>query len=325
MQAQDYAGALWSIGLRLPGATGAAVEKAITERKIVRTWPMRGTLHFVAAPDVHWMLDLLAPRVIARGIRRAKDLELDPATFVRCEKLFVRALRGRRQLTREALMELLQRNGISTASQRGYHILWRLAQEKLICFGARAGKQHTFALLDEWVPDGRELERDAALAEIARRYFTSHGPATLRDFAGWTGLPAADARAGLDSVASRLSRETLGGVEYWMPRGPATVPPAASAAFLLPGFDEYLLGYKDRSAVLEPRHSQKVVPGDNGMFLPTVVLGGGVVGTWRRALKRKAVVITISSFKPLKRIDKQAVAAAADRYGQFLGLPVEVD
>lgn len=324
IQAQDYAGALWSIGLRLQNVTEEDVENAVAERKIVRSWPMRGTLHFVAATDIHWILDLLAPQIVARRIHLARDLELDAATLVRCEKLFVRELRGQRRLTRDALMKLLERNKISIANQRGYHILWHLAQEKVICFGPRAGKQHTFVLLDEWIPAGRKKDRDVALAEIARRYFTGHGPATLQDFAAWTGLSAADARAALDSVASRLSHETKDGKDYWMAHNPAKIQPAPSGGFLLPGFDEYLLGYKDRSAALDPQHVPKVIPANNGRFLPTIVLDGCVAGTWQREIKRGKLTITLSPFKRLKKTETQAVIPAAKQCGQFLGLSVEV-
>jgi hypothetical protein len=322
MQAQDFAGALWSIGLRLPAATEAGVEKAIAERKIVRTWPMRGTLHFVAAADIHWMLDLLTPRILSNAGRRATMLELDAKTFARCERLFVRELTGNRQLTREAMMELLEQNKISTASQRGYHILWRLAQEKVICFGARDGRQHTFALLHEWVAAPKKIEREAALAEIAGRYFTSHGPATLQDFTGWTGLPAADARAALEGVAARLVREKIEGKEYWFPRSATKVTPAA-AGFLLPGFDEFALGYKDRSAVLEAKHAQKIVPGNNGVFTPSVILDGRVAGTWQRTVK-KSVTIRASGFKRFSKAEIETLKPAAERYGRFLGLPAEM-
>ena len=325
MQAQDYPGALWSVGLRSTGVIEAAVEQAIAERKIVRTWAMRGTLQLVAAADVHWMLDLLAPRTIARAARREHELELDAAVFVRCEKLFIRALRGNRQLTRDSTMELLEKNGISTAKQRGYHILWRMAHKKLICFGPRTGKQYTFVLLEEWIPPGKKLERNDALAEITLRYFTSHGPATLQDFAGWTGLSADDVRAGLDGVASRLSMENAGGKEYWMPPAVAKNSPAdPDDAFLLPGFDEYLLGYKDRSDVLDSRHVQRVVPVGNGRFLPTIVLDGRVTGTWQRTIGKREVSVKLAPFKRLAKIQKQAIRAAAERYGQFLGLSVEV-
>jgi hypothetical protein len=324
MQAQDYLGALWSIGLRLPNATEAAVERALAERTIVRTWPMRGTLHIVAAADVRWMLELLAPRIVAGSAARARALELDAAVFARCEKLFVRALAGGRQLTREAMLELLEVNKISTASQRSYHILWRLAQEGVIIFAARSGKSQTFALLDEWVAPAKKLDRAAALGELARRYFTSHGPAMLTDYAGWSGLKMADARAGVEAAASVLQREKIGNADFWMSENAAVPNVEMVEAHLLPGFDEYLLGYKDRNAVLEARHAGKIVPGGNGMFLPTVILHGRVAGTWKRVLKKKTVGITVSGFKPLKKSEKQAVASAANRYAHFLGLPVEV-
>ena len=321
MQAQDFAGALWSIGLRLPTATEADVEQAIAGRKIVRSWPMRGTLHFVAAADVHWMLDLLTPRIIRSAKTRAEALELDAKIFARCEKLFLRELTGNRQLTREAMMTLLEENKISTASQRGYHILWRLAQEKVICFGARSGKQHTFALLHEWVAAPKQLERTAALTEIAGRYFTSHGPATLQDFTGWTGLPVADARAGLEGAAARLVQEKIEGKEYWFPRTTAKAAPVTAEGFLLPGFDEFMLGYKDRSAVLEAKQAQKIVPGNNGVFVPSIILNGRVAGTWMRAVK-KSVVITTSGFKRFTKAEMQMLKPAAERYGRFLGVAV---
>lgn len=325
LQAQDYGGALWSIGLRLPGATETAVETAIAEREIVRTWLMRGTLHFVATADVRWMLELLTPRIIAGSAARARHLELDAAVFARCEKLFVRALQGGRQLPREALMELLENHKISTAKMRGYHILWRLAQEGLITFAARAGKSQTFALLDEWVAPAKKLDRAAALAELARRYFTSHGPALLADFAGWSGLRSADVRAGVEAASSALRRERIGKADFWMPADAAAPEAGMKAAQLLPGFDEYLLGYKDRSAVLEARHARKIVPGSNGVFSPTILLRGRVAGTWKRTLNKETAVIAVSSFHPLRKAEQQAVVAAAARYGRFLGLPVEVN
>ncbi len=325
MQAQDYLGALWSIGLRMPDSTEALVEQALAERKIVRTWPMRGTLHFVAAPDVRWMLELLTPRIITASASRARNLELDAAVFLRCEKLFVRALTGGGQLARAAMMDLLETNKISTAKQRGYHILWRLAQERVIVFGARADKSQTFALLEEWVARAKKLDRAAALAELAQRYFSSHGPALLSDFVGWAGLKVGDAREGI-AGASQLRQEKIGSENFWL-AADAEIPDAKkmSEAHLLPGFDEYLLGYKDRRAVLASKHAGKIVPGSNGMFLPTIIINGQVAGTWKRTLKKKSVVITPSCFQPLKKTAKLAVEVAAARYGKFLGLPVAIN
>ncbi|MDQ2774557.1 MAG: winged helix DNA-binding domain-containing protein [Acidobacteriota bacterium] len=320
VQAQDYTSALWAIGLRLPDATETSVELAISERKIIRTWAMRGTLHFIAAEDIRWMLELLGPRTIAKSARRFQQLELGEKVFSRTRKLFIRALEGNRQLTRAAMMGLLESAGISTTQQRGYHILWRLAQEGLICFGARQGKQQTFALLEEWAPSSNSLEREVALGELARRYFFGHGPATLQDFVWWTGLTISEAKIGLSNVCLQLLQQVVDGVSFWMPQEPQILNSARGAAYLLPGFDEYLLGYKDRSAVLEPRHSRKIVPGGNGMFLPTIVIEGRVVGTWKRVLKKHEAAITFVPFEPLRDAEQSAVATAAQRYRRFLGL-----
>jgi hypothetical protein len=324
MQAQDYLGALWAVGLRLPDATETVVERAIAERTIVRTWPMRGTLHFVAAADVRWLLELLTPRIIASSARRHAQLELDSAVLARSRKLSTRALQGGKQLTRAAMMKLLDDAGISTAGQRGYHILGRLALEGLICLGPRAGKAQTFTLLDEWVPHARTLDRDEALAELARRYFIGHGPATLQDFVWWTGLKVSDAKRALDSATTSLSRQLVGDVAYWMPRDLPAVRDVARKVYWLPGFDEYLLGYKDRSAVLNLPHAKKIHPGGNGMFLSSMVIAGQVAGTWNRTLKRDAVVITANPFIKLTKAAQGASIVAAERYGKFVGLPVEV-
>jgi hypothetical protein len=177
-------------------------------------------------------------------------------------------------------------------------------------------------LLEEWTPNARRLDRDEALAELALRYFTSHGPATVQDFAWWSGLRAADARAGLEAVASRLARETVDGTTFWMAPGLAAEP--APAAHLLPGFDEYLLGYTDRSAVLDARHAPKIIPGNNGVFMPTVVLDGQVVGTWKRTPRKKALTITLQPFARATKALTRTLEPAAERLGAFHGLPAEI-
>ncbi len=320
MQAQDYPGALWSIGLRLPNGTQAEVEHAIAERHIVRTWPMRGTLHFVAAEDVHWMLKHLTSRIVAGAARRQEQLELDRATFKRSEKVWVKALAGGRLLSRSDMLRVLGEAGIPVDPHRGYHLLWRLAQEGVLCFGPRQSKEPTFTLLDEWITAPRMLERDEALGELARRYFASHGPAGVRDFAWWAGLTAADAKTGIALASVHLAKETIDGKEYWA--GPTAPCAAAKPApgFLLPGFDKYMLGYQDRSAALPPLFAQKIVPGGNGIFLPTLISKGQVVGTWKRATTKKGVVLTPVPFGALGKAQLQAFAKAASRYGHFLGL-----
>jgi hypothetical protein len=324
MQAQDYPGVKWSVGLRLPGATDSDIEQAIANKAIIRTWPMRGTLHFVAPEDARWLLKLLTPRVIAQTAGRYRQLELDDDIFARSQELFAQALQGGKQLTRAEMLQLLEAAGIATTGQRGYHLLARAAQDGLICFGPPSGKQQTFTLLEEWIPPAKSLERDEALAELARRYFTGHGPATVQDLAWWSGLTLTDARAGLEMVKSDLVQETIGGQTYWLsPDIPAPKDPPAT--FLLPGFDEYLLGYKDRSAALDPIHAQKIVPGNNGIFNPTVVIDGKIVGTWKRAFKKEAVMMTVSPFNPLSQAQSRAINAAAKLYASFVGLSPTVD
>jgi hypothetical protein len=182
MQAQDYTGALWSIGLRMTTATEQHIEQAIADRTVVRTWPMRGTLHFVASQDVRWLLPLLTPKVIAGSTGRYRQLELDDVAFARSQEVFINALQGGKQVTRDELLQQLDEAGIATTGQRGYYLLVHAAQQGLICFGVPSGKQQTFVLLDEWLPPAKPVAREEALAELTRRYFTSHGPATFMGF-----------------------------------------------------------------------------------------------------------------------------------------------
>lgn len=322
IQAQDYLQALWAIGLRSKPATIANVEQAILDGKIVRTWPMRGTLHFVPPEDARWMLKLSASRMLARDGRRLKQLGLNEQIMERCKELFYDALKGNKRLSRPDMMRLVERAGISTENQRGYHILWYLAQSGLICLGPMQGKQQTFVLLDEWVPNSRNLSREESLTELARRYFASHGPATIHDFAWWAGLTVTEARAGLEAAKPELFSEAIDGKEYWM-KGDATghIAYDESRVDLLPGFDEYLISYRDRSTVLAEEHAQKVVPGRNGVFRPVLVVGGRVVGTWKRKLKKNSVDITLSPFTHLDDAQQRLIEAARS-YSDFVGLPL---
>ncbi|WP_379129528.1 winged helix DNA-binding domain-containing protein [Paenibacillus sp. sgz500958] len=320
LQAQDYMQSLWALGSRLSSGNVADIERAIAERQLLLTWVQRGTIHMVPSEDVEWMLRLAAPRVLRSAKTRLEQLELDERTLEKCRRIIYDALKGHKVITRPALMELLEQSGISTSGQRGYHILWTSAYHGLICFGPVSGKQQTFVLLDEWVPDSRDLSFEESLSELARRYFTSHGPATVQDFAWWGGLTLGDARNGLDMFKGELVSELLDGLEYWMPNTSVDVPHDEDV-YLLAGFDEFILGYKDRSAVLEPQYAPLIVPGNNGIFLPTVVAGGQVIGTWRRTIKKKGVEITFSPFQDIGRI-RAEVLQQAERYAAFMGLPL---
>jgi hypothetical protein len=318
MQAQDYLGTLWAIGLRLPGATEKDVERAIADRTIVRTWPLRSTLHFVAAADVHWLLELTAPRILSTATLRFERYGLDTVVLAGIRKLLIKTLQGSQQLTRDEIYSVLQRAGFSVEGQRGYHILWRMGVDRIICFGARRGKQATFTLLEEWAPRDRMLDRDAALAELTSRYFVGHGPATLQDFVWWSGLKVSDAKTGLAMAKSRLKSLTFNDQVYWLsPEAPRFNKPAPMVQ-VLPGFDEYLLGYRDRSASLDPAYAEKVQAGANGIFLGTIVVNGRVVGTWKRELKKNAARVTTTLFRSLTSAEASALEKAISRYGKFL-------
>lgn len=323
MQAQDYAAALWAVGVRTVDATEATVTQALAERRIVRTWLMRGTIHLAAPDDIRWMLDLLAPRVIQQSQGRLRELGLDAATLSASATVIANALSGGRQLTRPALMSLLEEAGIATGNQRGYTILAQLAYAQLICFGAHEGKQATFALLDERLHAGPRLPRDEALATLALRYFTSHGPATLPDFIWWSGVSSTDAKAGLGAVADQLTAATVNGTTFYYAAPLAVSDAHAAEALLLPGFDEYLIAYRDRSAILDPAYNRRIVPGGNGIFKPMLVSAGQIVGTWQRTVKRNAVTLAVHPFAPDDPLPTLNTAIA--RYAHFLDLPITYD
>ena len=316
MQAQDYLGSLWAIGARLSGSTETMIEAAIADGSIVRSWPMRGTIHFMAAADVRWLVELLAPRVIQSSQGRLRQLGIDAATLASSADVLARALEGGKQLPRPALYEALEQAGIAAVGQRGIHILGQLAMRQVLCIGPRAGKQATFVLLDEWIPPVQRLGREEALATVATRYFTSHGPATRQDFVHWTVMTIADAKAAIASVSSQLRCDVVDGQEYYS--SPDLPDVHVDAAYLLAPFDEWLLGYRDRSAVIEADDMGKVAPGANGIFFPIVVIDGRVAGVWKRAFKRDNVIMTFTPFRPWTDAEQEAVGCAAERYAAFV-------
>ena len=322
IQAQEYHQAVWAIGLRMQSARLANIEQSIAEGKIIRTWPMRGTIHFIPAPDAGWMLRLSAERMLAKDRRRQEQLGLDGAVLERSLKIWGDALQGGRRFTRQEMLTLLENAGIPTQNQRGYHILWYAALKGLICMGPMQEKQQTFVLLDDWAPNARTLSREEALGELASRYFASHGPASLRDFAWWAGLPLSEARLGLEAASPGLVAITSEGSQYWLagdaPDLSNQEPPGVQ---LLPGFDEYLMGYTDRSAVLAKEHAARIVPGGNGVFYPMLVAAGQVAGSWKRTLKKNAVEISVSPFTQLD-VPEESVLQAARSYCAFLEKPL---
>ena len=322
VQAQDYLSALYAIGLRMNETKEAAVEKAIADKTIVRTWPMRGTLHFVPAEDAKWMLALLTPRIISRAQGIYRQSGLDKNVFVKSRKLVTKALQGGNQLERKEIYAILEMAKISTSETRGLHILGFLAQEGLICFGSRMGKKQSFVLLDEWIPVSKNLKGNEALAELAKRYFTSHGPASLQDFAWWSGLTVSAAKEGLNPVKNFFVEEKINGQSFWM-TGQTFVNTKTLSTYLLPAYDEYLVAYRDRSAALETIHTKNVL-NSNGIFSPSLIINGKVEGTWRRTIDKNEVLLQILPFKPLSQIKKRAISLAAKQYSNFLGAKLKL-
>ncbi len=323
LQAQDYGQAVWAIGARLEQPSLAAVERAIAAGEIVRTWPMRGTIHLVPAEDARWLLRLLTPRIVAADGRRLRQLGLTQAMVERCGELLQAALQGGQRRTRAEITALFETHGLPAGGPRTYHILWQLAQRGLICIGPLAGKQQTFVLLEEWASAPRDLDGEAALAELARRYATSHGPATVHDLAAWAGLTVTQAKLGLQAAGPALVNWELDGKTYWTSAEAAAPIAPQPRICLLPGFDEYLLGYKDRTAQLNLEYRDQVVPGGNGIFFPMIVVDGQIVGTWKRIIKPRSVVMSFNIFVA-KAVSEQQLIPAAQDYADFLGLPLEI-
>jgi Winged helix DNA-binding domain len=323
VQAQDFAAAKWALGLRLQGVTDDNIEQAFTDGAILRTHVMRPTWHFVSPADIRWLLALTAPRVHAANASWYRKLELDDAIVKRSNDALTNALQGGKQLTRDELASALQLAGIAIeGEQRVTYIMIRAELDGIICSGARRGKQFTYALLAERAPQARALERDEALAELTTRYFTSHGPATIQDFVWWSGLTVADVKVGLSLVTSHLLHETINGQTYWFSRSTPPMQDLSQAAYLLPNYDEYTVGYTDRSAIFDALHTHKLDP-RSGLLGNAMVLDGQVIGSWKRVLKKNAVVIEANPFTPLSNTETRAFAASASRLGAFLCMPVD--
>jgi len=325
VQAQDFAAARWAVGLRVAdrSVTDQDVDRAICEGAVIRTHALRWTWQLVAPEDVRWLLALLGPRLAVKAARRHRELGLDAATFRRSGVALARALRGGVTLTRAEMAAALARAGVSPEGQRLSHILGRAELDGVVCSGGRRGKQLTYALLDDRVPASpAPPSRAEALAALAGRYFRSRGPASVADFIWWSGLAAADARAGLDAVRSDLEAEVVDGVTYWRDgaaAGARASGAGARAAHLLPAFDEYLVAYRDRDALIDPMDAKRINAG-GGILAPVVVVGGRAIGTWRRTLARAAVAIEIDLFGAPAPRDRPLFEEAARRYGVFLGL-----
>lgn len=329
LQAQDLGSVCWSLGVRSPGLDMDSVERALEDGAILRTWPMRGTVHLVPAVDARWMLEVAGVRALAAAERRRAQLGLDEATADRAAEVLGEALVGGVRMTRSDCLERLRAAGIVVDGQRGYHLLWYASQRGVTCFGPGIGADQTFRLLADAAPTPRQPTRDEALGLLALRYVRSHGPVGVHELARWTGLPLRDCRRGVEVAGEELVSVHVDGepllvhAEALADGVPGRVP-ARDAVILLPGFDELVLGYGSRDLHLDLADAQRIVPGANGVFRPTLVHEGRILGTWSRTVRRGSLQVSVAPLRPLPIAVRERLDRAAGEVGRFLGLPVRL-
>jgi hypothetical protein len=320
MQSQDYGGGKWALGLRTRGVTEAALDRLFDEGAFLRTHVLRPTWHFVLPEDIRWLLELTGPRISRSLVGRFRELELDNRQIGRAGAAFAEALAGGRHMTRPELGDVLRKARISPEGQRLPHLLSRAELDGLITSGPRRGKQHTYALLEERAPKSRRLEPDEAMAELTLRYFKSHGPAQLQDFAWWSGLTLTDARKGIAVAGKTLEQHAIDGKHYWFDSQAGRANDTTVVAHLLPNFDEFTVAYRDRAEVMHAGRLHEPAY----VLSNVVIIGGTIRGAWRRTLGTKGVRVEVNALDRLKPTEKIALEEAGRRYSRYLNLPVEL-
>ena len=322
MQAQDFAAAKWAVGLRAPGCSSTDIEQAFNDGAILRTHVLRPTWHFVTPADIRWMLALSAPRVHAANAYYYKQSGLDAKMFARGCAMMHRVLDDGEPMTRAELAVVLKRAKVPADGLKLAYLMMHAELEGVITSGPRRGKQFTYALLDQRAPKGKTLDRQDAVAELAKRYFVSHGPATIRDFVWWSGLTVKEAELGIEAVKPRLQQDEIDGRTHRRAKARVTAASKGCQALLLPNYDEYLIAYKDRGAVVEDARAANIVARSGGAYPHHLVIDGRLVGSWTRTLKENAVLIEVAPYRKLTPAQTRAVMSAADCYGDFLGVPL---
>jgi hypothetical protein len=290
MQAQDYTMAKWAIGVRLSKCTESQIEEAFNKGDILRTHVLRPTWHFVAPQDIRGMLLLTGNKIKSSARSRDWDLGITEELYSQANRIIAKALEGNKHLTRKELATVFEKAGIEANASRMTHFMMRAEVDALVCSGALRGKEHTYALLDERVPSYPTPTREEALAKLVQTYFRSHCPATLQDFVWWSGLSLTEAKQGMEAVKSNFFSENINGQTYWIADSFNKIPKMKKATFLLPAFDEYIIAYRDRSAVLSSENFSKAVS-SNGIFRPVIVVSGQVVGLWKKSNSKKQAVL----------------------------------
>ena len=321
VQSQDYPAAKWSLGQRLKNATDETIDQAFNKGEILRTHVMRPTWHFVPPSDIHWMLELTSPRIKQFMAHYNRKLELDDGLFKKTTAMIVKLLKEKSYATRQEIKAELTKIGITTDVQRLAHIVSWAELDAIVCSGPRIGKQFTYALLADRAPKTKNKTRDEALAELAKRYFTSHGPAQVKDFSWWSGLTVKDAEEGLNMIKSKLHNEILDDKTYWFSKENKINNQKTPKAFLLSIYDEYTIAYKDRSALGDGRYFEQLISMGNALTA-VIIIDGEIAGTWKRIIKKNSIEMII---KPLRNFDKkeyEAIHQEEEKYGKFIGLPV---
>jgi hypothetical protein len=325
MQAQDYAPAKWSIGQRSASLTHADVDRALADGSIVRTHVLRPTWHFVAAEDLRWLMALSGPRVQQGNARRYAELGLDARTRARCEQVIGKALAGGARLTRGELGERLDAAGIDRAGQRLPYILSHCELEAVIGSGGLAGKQQTYMLLEGRVPAATTFDRDEALAELTRRYLSSHGPATVKDLSWWSGLTMKDLRGALASMGDEVKTDEVGGLELWSPADDPDGPSPARGVHLLQTYDEIVVGYSESRFLGDPQNERaRAAWFDRNFPSGVFLLNGRIGGLWRRRAEPKRILVEVVLYEGAKRGHRAAIEKATDGLGAFFERPVEL-
>ncbi|MDQ3972776.1 MAG: winged helix DNA-binding domain-containing protein [Actinomycetota bacterium] len=321
VQSENHAQASWAVATRTPGVTEAEFGRLFDDGAILRTHVLRPTWHYVRPDDIRWLVDLTAPRISRLVVQLQRELALDDAVLERSEEVIADAVSGGVHLTRDALGQRLRDAGLPAEGQRLGVMMANAEMSGLVCSGAMAGKDHTYALVDERAPEARRLDRDEALAELVLRYFTGHGPATERDLAYWATMTLTDVRAGLAEVADQLDHLEHDGRTYWFGQPPPDDAPLAPRAHLLQVLDEYHNGYQDSRYILDV---DRLVPRRRGTTMGMVLVDGQMVGDMRRTIRASQVTFEVGLFRDLDSHELDALHAAADRYGWFLGLDAAV-
>ena len=320
VQAENYAQASWAVAARTTGLTQSQFTQLFDEGAVLRTHVLRPTWHFVDPQDLRWLIELTAPGIRRPLVQGLRQLEVDDTAVSTSADVITAALSGGVHLTREELRTRLQDAGLRVDGQRLGLMLMNAEIEALICSGALRGNQQTYALLDERAPDGKRLEREEALAEVARRYFSGHGPATERDLAYWATLTLTDVRRGLAAAGEDLQRLDHDGRTYWFTEPPDDAPPEPRG-HLLQILDEYFRGYQDSRDVLD---ADGLVPRGRTATVGMTLVDGQMVGEMRRSVGSDTVTFEVTLFRVLADDELAAVHEAAARYGAFLGLDARV-